>query len=249
MRLALVKDSFLGAADVHATFTNERIMSKRETGRYESTSAAGEQVRAFVPHTLPPAGPPVVSEGELAERARAAEQALVRLELAGETSADFTLLTAEPPGPLAPGATFDVEVEYSPSDDDPDTGTLVVTCDDPDTPEVSVPLSGGLLPQPDIELSPADLDFGSMDVGQTAALSTVVHNLGQLDLHLGPLSIIRQTLEVHACNLNPNMHICQEVFRAPKVQVLAPRYTAHAALTPKPGVCLVTGMDNPTHAK
>ncbi len=111
------------------------------------------------------------------------------LELAGETSADFTLLTAEPPGPLAPGATFDVEVEYSPSDDDPDTGTLVVTCDDPDTPEVSVPLSGGLLPQPDIELSPADLDFGSMDVGQTAALSTVVHNLGQLDLHLGPLSI------------------------------------------------------------
>ena len=59
-------------------------MSKRETGRYESTSAGGEQVRAFVPHALPPAGPPIVIEGELAERVRAAEQALVRLELAGE---------------------------------------------------------------------------------------------------------------------------------------------------------------------
>ena len=59
-------------------------MSKRETGRYESTSAGGEQVRAFVPHVLPPAGPPIVIEGELAERVRAAEQALVRLELAGE---------------------------------------------------------------------------------------------------------------------------------------------------------------------
>ena len=59
-------------------------MSKRETGRYESTSAGGEQVRAFVPHALPPTGPPVLIEGELAERVRAAEQALVRLELAGE---------------------------------------------------------------------------------------------------------------------------------------------------------------------
>ncbi len=59
-------------------------MSKRETGRYASTSAGGEQVRAFVPHALPPAAPPIAIEGELAERVRAAEQALVRLELAGE---------------------------------------------------------------------------------------------------------------------------------------------------------------------
>ena len=59
-------------------------MSTRETGRYESTSAGGEQVRAFVPHALPPARPPILIEGELAERVRAAEQALVRLELAGE---------------------------------------------------------------------------------------------------------------------------------------------------------------------
>ena len=42
------------------------------------------QVRAFVPHTLPPAGPPVLIQGPLAESLRAAAQALVRLELAGE---------------------------------------------------------------------------------------------------------------------------------------------------------------------
>ena len=59
-------------------------MSKRETGRYETTSAGGEQVRAFVPHALPPVGPPLLVEGALAERVRAAEQALVHLELAGE---------------------------------------------------------------------------------------------------------------------------------------------------------------------
>ena len=59
-------------------------MSERKTGRYESTSVAGEQVQAFVPNALPPAEPPLVLEGGLAERVRVAEEALVRLELAGE---------------------------------------------------------------------------------------------------------------------------------------------------------------------
>lgn len=59
-------------------------MATRETGRYETTAAGGEQVRAFVPYPLPPADPAIVVEGPLAERVQAAEQALVRLELAGE---------------------------------------------------------------------------------------------------------------------------------------------------------------------
>ena len=44
----------------------------------------GEAVAAFIPRALPPEGPPIVVHGPLAERLRAAEQALVRLELAGE---------------------------------------------------------------------------------------------------------------------------------------------------------------------
>lgn len=59
-------------------------MPKRATGRYERTSVGGEDVAAFVPHALPPADPPIVVDAALAERLRAAEQALVRLELAGE---------------------------------------------------------------------------------------------------------------------------------------------------------------------
>ncbi len=59
-------------------------MPKRATGRYERTTVGGEKIAAFVPHALPPADPPVVVDAALAERIRAAEQALVRLELAGE---------------------------------------------------------------------------------------------------------------------------------------------------------------------
>lgn len=59
-------------------------MPKRTTGRYERTRVGGEEVAAFIPHALPPAAPPLVVHAALAERVRAAEQALVRLELAGE---------------------------------------------------------------------------------------------------------------------------------------------------------------------
>ena len=59
-------------------------MPRRATGRYERSTVGGEEVAAFVPHALPPADPPVVVDAALEKRLRAAEQALVRLELAGE---------------------------------------------------------------------------------------------------------------------------------------------------------------------
>ena len=59
-------------------------MPTRTTGRYEWTTVGGEKIGAFIPLPLPPAQPPIVIDGALAQRLRAAEQALVRLELAGE---------------------------------------------------------------------------------------------------------------------------------------------------------------------
>jgi Fic family protein len=59
-------------------------MPKRTTGRYERTSVGGEAIAAFVPHPLPPGDPPIVVDAALTKRLRDAEQALVRLELAGE---------------------------------------------------------------------------------------------------------------------------------------------------------------------
>lgn len=59
-------------------------MPKRITGRHERTSSSGEEVAAFIPFALPPADPVLEVTPALAERLRAAEQALIRLELAGE---------------------------------------------------------------------------------------------------------------------------------------------------------------------
>jgi Fic family protein len=56
---------------------------KRSTGRAERTTVGGEMVAAFIPAPLPPTGPPLAMTAALVERLRAAEQALIRLELAG----------------------------------------------------------------------------------------------------------------------------------------------------------------------
>jgi Fic family protein len=55
----------------------------RQTGRYRVTTVHGEKVRAFLPHALPPAKPPLVVKGELADRLTAAHTALARLDVAG----------------------------------------------------------------------------------------------------------------------------------------------------------------------
>jgi Fic family protein len=59
-------------------------MPKRTTGRYERVSAGGEKVEAFIPFDLPPARPALDVDDRLKQRLREAEQALVRLDLAGE---------------------------------------------------------------------------------------------------------------------------------------------------------------------
>jgi hypothetical protein len=66
-------------------------VTRRTTGRYERTIIGGEEIAAFVPLALPPTDPPLDLSAGLAVRLRAAEQALVRLEVAGamEPSLDW----------------------------------------------------------------------------------------------------------------------------------------------------------------
>ena len=64
--------------------TGKTIVPRRITGRYERATAGGENVEAFVPFGLPPSRPALAIEGKLERRLRDAEQALVRLDVAGD---------------------------------------------------------------------------------------------------------------------------------------------------------------------
>jgi hypothetical protein len=63
-------DVFVGTGYV----PGEAHMPKRSTGRYERPSAGGEEVAAFMPHSLPPVHLPVLVAAALGERVRVAEQ-------------------------------------------------------------------------------------------------------------------------------------------------------------------------------
>ena len=60
-------------------------MKRGEIGRYETTRIAGESVRSFVPHPLPP-DPPVVLDASLQQALKAAEAAVANLNQAFDTS-------------------------------------------------------------------------------------------------------------------------------------------------------------------
>jgi len=64
---------------------------KRETGVYREAVAGGERVRAFVPHPLPPANPPLVLDERMTRLLSQATAAVDRLGVAGALvpSADF----------------------------------------------------------------------------------------------------------------------------------------------------------------
>ena len=59
-------------------------MGRRKTGTYERATVGGEEIAAFIPLPLPPTEPPLTVEGAAREWLVAAEQALVRLELASQ---------------------------------------------------------------------------------------------------------------------------------------------------------------------
>lgn len=61
----------------------------RETGLYRITKAHGEQVRAFVPHPLPPSSPPLAVEGPLSALHSDAASAVDRLRVSSDLVPDI----------------------------------------------------------------------------------------------------------------------------------------------------------------
>jgi uncharacterized membrane protein len=118
---------------------------------------------------------------------------ILSVELDSGTSEDFTLTQFGAPATLPPGTSDVVDVTYTPSDDVPDSGTLVVTSNDPAAEVVEIPLLGELLVAPDIELVPPELLFGEVAVGATVTLPAEIWNLGDADLTLGTLALSGST--------------------------------------------------------
>jgi uncharacterized membrane protein len=84
-----------------------------------------------------------------------------------------------------------VEVEYRPSTAGTVTGTLQVSSNASNTPQVTVSLTGtGVAAlQPQITVTPSEVDFGNVPVGQPRTRQVTVTNTGTADLTLTGLTV------------------------------------------------------------
>jgi hypothetical protein len=108
-----------------------------------------------------------------------------------EPVAPFGLLDDECSGVvLSPGEDCTVTVSFAPTAPGPAAGTLSIASDDPNRPQVDVPLTGtGIVgPAPEIDTDLAVL-FESVRVGQSKVLNHVVRNVGVEPLVIGQIGV------------------------------------------------------------
>ena len=116
---------------------------------------------------------------------------LTSIALADNLPADFSIAGNTCGPSIAVGApACRVTVVFTPSTQSPRTARIVVTHNAAGG-TTNIPLSGTALLRPLVSLSPTTLDFGSVIVNTASPLqSTVLTNTGNIDLHLGAITII-----------------------------------------------------------
>jgi PKD repeat protein len=96
-------------------------------------------------------------------------------------SLDFSIVTG-PPATLAPSQQTDVVVRYTPDAVGADAGALAINSNDPDMPQITVPLSGSGVAAPVpvcvINVGPASVDFGTLNLSDSATKQVTISNNG-----------------------------------------------------------------------
>ncbi|MEL6341845.1 MAG: choice-of-anchor D domain-containing protein [Myxococcota bacterium] len=111
-----------------------------------------------------------------------------------DAMASFILGTISSPV-LAPGASADLNITYSPTVDFDDQATLIVKTNDPDEPRAAVRLTGsGLAPK--LEVDPAEYDFGLPYIGCEFGQTITIRNVGRDDLIVDDALFAPDTLEL-----------------------------------------------------
>jgi HYDIN/CFA65/VesB-like, Ig-like domain len=111
--------------------------------------------------------------------------------IVGGDAADYAVTANGCGGPLAFRGQCSISVQFAPSADGARSSTLSVPFTDadgtPGTREVALTGAGSVVAQPNIVVDPVSVDFGSVEVGQTADLDLVVRNSGSADLSIAAL--------------------------------------------------------------
>ena len=106
------------------------------------------------------------------------------ITIGGTHASDFSFTSGPDTSNLGVSGTRNYQLNFDPSATGARSATVTFNSNDPDEPAVVVNLSGTGTLTPDIDVSPASLAFGSIDVdaGSSGPLSIVVENTGTADI-------------------------------------------------------------------
>lgn len=103
------------------------------------------------------------------------------------TTDEFAALAPTGPVSIGPGASQPIQVSFSPAAEGTRFGTLRISSNDPNNPQFDVPLVGRGTAEAgpaSLAIMPSSLDFGTVEVGQSAMRDATVQNTGGQALSL-----------------------------------------------------------------
>ena len=110
--------------------------------------------------------------------------------LTGNQAGDFAITQGAAPFTVAPGATHNLEVRFTPAAVGPRTTTLRLTSDDADENQLDVTLNGtGVAAAPEVVVTPASYGYGNQQVGTGVTQTFTISNTGTSDLVVGASSL------------------------------------------------------------
>jgi hypothetical protein len=123
---------------------------------------------------------------------RNAGNATLSVSRVSSDNAAFTVVSPGVPFALTAGASLSVTLRFAPTTTGLQQATLTIASNDPNRPGATVALTGagaGDAADVRIEATPASLDFGAVQAGQTRDLPLTVRALGNAPLNIASLAV------------------------------------------------------------
>ncbi|MGC4116898.1 MAG: choice-of-anchor D domain-containing protein [Myxococcales bacterium] len=143
---------------------------------------------------------------------------LTKLQLTG--AAAFSVQNSPAPGAeVAPLSTFSISLRYTPGGTTQETGNYLIEADDPAEPSVSIDLKGtGKTPGPcEIQISPPNLNFGTVAAGTGKAMELFLYNFGTDQCWLGKAALTAASVGF-ALTAAPTVIMAQPIDSGAKVR-------------------------------
>lgn len=157
-------------------------------GAVVCAQACGERLQQVAPQLVPPelsqdfGEVPVLNEKKLELPITNAGRAALKVESATLTAGDGPFVVRAVPTEVGAGETVPMTVAFVPLKEQKYDGTLHLSTNDPEQPELDIALTGQGSTRAVMELSPAMLDFGRVGECSSQVLTFTITSKGTADL-------------------------------------------------------------------